>query len=74
MPKINEDGTINLTVEAYNILKLNADKLHALEAAGVSKWEGYDDTMDEFAEKNLKEAELNAQVADRPAAQGEKDV
>lgn len=46
--KVNEDGTVTITVEQYNILKLNSDKLHALEAAGVDNWEGYDIAMDEL--------------------------
>lgn len=58
MPLVNEDGTLNITQEQYNVLKLNSDKLHALEAAGVDNWEGYDIAMDEFAKENLKRAEL----------------
>ena len=50
----NEDGTYTLTAEQYNMLKLNSDKLHALEGAGVDNWEGYDIAMDELAAKNLE--------------------
>ena len=71
MPKVNDDGTLNITVEAYNMLKLNSDKLHALEAAGVHEWAGYDECMDEFAKKNLAAQELEEATKDRESGQHE---
>jgi hypothetical protein len=32
----------------YNRLKIDAEKLHALERAGVDNWEGYDQAMRKF--------------------------
>jgi hypothetical protein len=46
----NNDGTVTLTSEEYNLLKLNNDKLHALEGAGVDNWEGYDIAMESLNE------------------------
>lgn len=51
---MEEVKMVQLTQEQYNILKLNSDKLHALEAAGVDSWEGYDVAMDQFAKDNLE--------------------
>jgi hypothetical protein len=51
---------VTLTQEQYNMLMLNVSKLHALEAAGVDNWEGYDIAMDTLAAENLKDKGIEA--------------
>lgn len=42
--------TITITVQEYKRLLEKADKLDALEGAGVDNWEGYDYAMDMLRE------------------------
>jgi len=45
----NEDGnTIEISKKEYNLLIASANKLSALESAGVDCWEGYDFAMEEI--------------------------
>jgi len=45
----NEDGnTIEISKKEYNLLIASANKLSALESAGVDNWEWYDFAMEEI--------------------------
>jgi len=45
---VEEYKIITISVDEYEQLKTDRDKLAALEAVGVDNWEGYDDAMQLF--------------------------
>lgn len=42
----NDDGTVTISMIAYNRLVEDSQWLSALEQAGVDNWQGYEDAQD----------------------------
>jgi len=51
---MSKKSMISISVEEYAALIAIAEKLHALEAAGVDNWDGYEYAMAELDDKETK--------------------
>lgn len=45
---MNDETTVTITIERYKELLVAESKLQCLEACGVDNWDGYDESMQLF--------------------------